>query len=180
MSGKANTRAMCEQLRLPHLREIIEYMDVPLTIKDARLIIRDYLLTAFPERHWTSLEELIEQLEEDGLAYMDEHDQSRMNPKYTAMVLEMEANERVRKRKEYDREVKQFRKRNPGIKATTAELRSMIPPDQWEANDTVADASDDEPPARDRATLGQTMMQMMTEMRKEMAELKKSIPKKDE
>jgi hypothetical protein len=124
------------------------------------------------------VQELIEQLEEDGLAYMAEHDQARMNPKWTAMSLQMEADERIKKRREYDATVRQFRVRNPGIKATTAELRAMIAPKDWAANELPYEATDDdEPPARE-PTLGQTMMHLLTQMQKEIAELKKS--KKDD
>jgi hypothetical protein len=124
---------MIHNLRLANLTDIREYLDVPIHLNEAGLILRDYLEMSYPDRHWNDIQEMVEALEDDGVAYMEQHGGQKMNPKYTAMQLEIDRSEKARKRKEYDERVRIWRKSHPKIVPKTIELRSMIDPEDWEA-----------------------------------------------
>jgi hypothetical protein len=168
--SRSNTRTIVAQLKLQDLRDLSEYLDIPLHLKDVKPVLVEYLDVTQPGRHWDTLNDLIDVLVDDGLSYMQEHEHAKMNPKYTVMNMEMTEQERKRKRKEYDARVLAFRKSHPTIIPKTAELRHMVEPQEWEAYVSV---DDEDPP-----NANEMVVQLLQQMQRDVAELKRA--KKDD
>jgi hypothetical protein len=120
-------------MHLQDIRDLTEYLDIPLHLQDAKPILKDYLDCLYPEEHWDGLSHLIQTLVDDGLTYLREHNfEGKMNPKATVLHLEMTNKENKRRRQEYDAKRIAFQKRFPKVKPQTWEIRGMTEPEEWE------------------------------------------------
>jgi hypothetical protein len=87
---------MINQLSSRHLIEIRRWVNLPATLTAAKPIIRDYLeLHLDRDRHWESVDQLVDEIAMAGQEYMEAHDNHQLDLKNHCVRRTMEEMERL-------------------------------------------------------------------------------------
>jgi hypothetical protein len=180
-SGRANSVTMVNALRLKDLYDLQQHIELPKTLSEARPIIKSYLEAMDPSRHWRSVNEMVLQLMDEGSDYYGAHEE-KMNMKSHIIALEMANHAKMELSKQYDEEVRAFRKEHPGIRGTSQELRMKVPPTEWESYKEAFMDEREKPRRREKKPQGPRPISYSTEGSssddEEERELKKQLAKK--
>jgi deoxyribodipyrimidine photolyase len=140
-------------MRLYHLKDLADHMKLPKILNQAKPILVDYCEAFYQDSHWDSVEELLQQLQQDGIDCMESHDDEIMKPRRVLAERLTAASRSKTLKRAYKKRIQTFMQDNPDMKPTNKEKAAMVEPEDWASFQTHM-LSEDEPPAKPKPPQG--------------------------